>query len=156
MLKRTALLGALAISSIGFMPMPAAADDDIRLDFSPPPPRYEILPAERPGFVWQPGYWEWRHGRHVWVRGHWVRERPGYHWQPSRWVERDGRWYFERGRWDRERYAHWDRERWERQRWRNPDGDRDGDGIPNADDRDRDGDGVPNRRDAYPNNPYRY
>lgn len=152
MWKRKALFAALALSSIGFMPVPASAAVDVYLDFAPPAPRYEVLPAERPGFAWQPGYWQWRDGRHYWVRGHWVRERPGYHWHPNRWVERDGRWYFERGRWDRQRFA----SRWEDQRWRNPGGDRDRDGIPNAHDRDRDGDGVPNRRDDFPNNPNRY
>ena len=152
MWKRNALLGAIALSSIGLLPLPAAAQ--VYLEFAPPPPREEVMPRHRSGYVWQPGFWEWRDGRHVWVRGHWVRERRGMYWHPSRWVERDGRWYFERGRWDRERYAFRDRDR---------DGvpnrydrDRDNDGIPNRVDRDRDNDGVPNRFDDRPNNPYRH
>ena len=143
MWKRKALLGALALSSIGFMPLPASAQ--VWVEVAPPPPRHEVLPRHREGFVWQPGYWEIRGDRHVWVRGHWVKERRGMYWHPSRWVERDGRWYFERGRWDRERYA--DRGRGY--------GDRDRDGVPNRYDRDRDNDGVPNRFDDRPNNPYR-
>ena len=154
MWKRKALLGALAMASIGFMPLPSAAAVDVWVDFAPPAPRYEVIPADRPGFAWQPGYWEWRNGRHYWVRGHWVRERKGYYWHPSRWVERDGRYFFERGRWDRQRFAYRDRDR---------DGipnrydrDRDNDGVPNRLDRDRDNDGVPNRFDERPNNPRRY
>ena len=148
MWKRKALLAAVALSSIGFMPIPASAQ--IYLEIAPPPPRHEVLPSHRQGYVWQEGYWDWRGRRHVWVRGHWVRERPGYFWHPNRWEQRDGRWYLEKGRWDRQRYARWDDRRGPR-----PRGDRDRDGIPNAVDRDRDGDGVPNRRDARPNNPYR-
>ena len=154
MWKRKALLGAIALSSIAFMPIPASAQ--IYIDVAPPAARHEVVPAHRAGYVWQPGYYDWRNGRHVWVRGHWVRERQGMYWHPNRWIERDGRWYFERGRWARERYAY--------NRWR--DADRDGipnrrdrdldnDGVPNRYDRDRDGDGVRDRRDARPNNPYR-
>jgi hypothetical protein len=146
MWKRKALLGAIALSSIAFMPIPASAQ--IYIDVAPPAPRHEVVPAHRAGYVWQPGYYDWRGNRHVWVRGHWVRERQGMYWHPSRWEQRDGRWYLEKGRWDRERYA-------QRGRGNNPMGDRDRDGIPNAVDRDRDGDGVRDRRDARPNNPNR-
>ena len=147
MWKRKALLAALAVSSIGLIPIPASAQVGVYLDIAPPAPRHEVIPAPRHGYVWQPGYYDWRNGRHVWVRGYWVRERPGYYWHPSRWIERDGRYYFERGRWDRERYAYHGRG--------NPHGDRDRDGVPNRYDRDRDNDGVPNRFDERPNNPYR-
>jgi hypothetical protein len=149
MQKRKMLLAALAASSIGFMTAPASADVGIFLDSAPPAPRYEVVPAPRAGYIWQPGYYDWRNGRHVWVRGQWMRERKGYYWHPSRWEQRDGRWTLERGKWDRERWAE------NRQDRRGGGGDRDRDGVPNRVDRDRDGDGVPNRYDAAPNNPRR-
>jgi hypothetical protein len=149
MQKRKMLLAALAASSIGFMAAPASADVGIFLDSAPPAPRYEVVPAPRAGYIWQPGYYDWRNGRHVWVRGQWMRERKGYYWHPSRWEQRDGRWTLERGKWDRERWAE------NRQDRRGGGGDRDRDGVPNRVDRDRDGDGVPNRYDAAPNNPRR-
>ena len=159
MMKRKLLLAALAAASIGFTAIPASADVGIYLDVAPPAPRYEVVPAPRVGYVWQPGYWQWRDGRHVWARGHWVRERKGYYWHPSRWEQRDGRWAFERGRWDRERWAD---NRYRRGGDRDRDGipnrldrDKDGDGVPNRVDRDRDGDGVPNRVDNRPDNPTR-
>ncbi len=77
--------------------------------------RYEVVPATRAGFVWGPGYWEWRRHKHFWVAGHWVRHRPGYVYVPARWVERDGRWHYYGGAWNRH--------------------DRDGDGVPNRLDR---------------------
>lgn len=150
MSKRKLLLAALAASSLGLIPIPVSAQVGIYVDVAPPAPRYEVVPATRSGFVWQPGYHDWRNGRHVWVKGHWVRERKGHYWHPNRWEQREGRWTLERGRWDRERWAD---NRFTRKG--GPGGDRDRDGIPNALDRDKDGDGVRDRRDAAPNNPRR-
>lgn len=128
---------------------------------APPPPRYEREPRARRGYVWVPGYWNWRGNRHEWVRGNWMRARPGYEYAQPSWRQRDGQWYFEQGRWveprrgrDRDRDGIPDRleggadrdrdgvpDRLERR-----DGDRDG--VPDAQDRDRDNDGVRNRNDA--------
>lgn len=137
-------------------PLPSIAAVDIQLNFGPPPPlRVEPVPVPRPGYVWAPGYWDWRGNRHVWVDGYWIRERPGYYYQPHQWVQRGGSWYLERGRWDYGRGPYAGRGR-----------DSDRDGIPDRRDphpyaydgprgRDSDRDGVPDRRDAAPYNPYR-
>ena len=53
----------------------------------PPPPRVEVVPAPRTGYVWVPGYWDAREHRHVWARGHWVRERAGYRYIEPRWAQ---------------------------------------------------------------------
>lgn len=146
-ITRTAFLGALAIAlaPAGFATLPAAAAVQVFVDVAPPPPRHEVVPAPRRGYAWQPGYWHWRNGRHVWVEGHWVRARPGYYWHPSRWEQRNGRWAFNPGGWHRDRYVEY-----------RPRRDRDRDGIPDRRDRDRDNDGVPNRFDARPDNPRRH
>lgn len=136
MMKRKLLLGAMIASSLYVLPMPAAAETYIKV--APPAPRHEKAHSHRNGHVWVPGYWDWRGQRHVWVKGHYVRERPGYVYHAHRWQERDGRWVLERGRWNR-----------------GPAGDRDRDGIPNRLDRDKDNDGVRNRNDSHPNNPRR-
>jgi hypothetical protein len=141
MWQRKLLLAALATASIGVLPLPASAAVGFYVDIAPPAPRYEVVPAPRPGYVWAPGYWDWRGNRHVWSKGHWERERSGYYWHPNRWEQRDGRWTLEKGRWDRERYVS-----------NRGSGDRDRDGTPNRVDRDRDGDGVPNRVDRAPDN----
>ena len=136
MWKRNLLLGALATASIAVLPLPAAADAGIYVDIAPPAPRYEVTPAPRPGFIWVPGFWDWRGHRHVWVRGHWEHERAGYAWVPNRWEQRDGRWTLEHGRWERERVAEREHEHEH--------------GM-----RDRDHDGTPDRFDNHPDNPYR-
>ena len=140
-MKKT-LIAALLASSISAIALPAAAE--IYVNIAPPAPRYEVVPAPRAGYVWVPGYWDWRGHRHVWTRGHWERERHGYYWHPNRWIERDGHYVLEKGRWDRERFAE-----------NRGHGDRDHDGVPNRYDRDRDNDGVPNKYDRRPDNPNR-
>ena len=140
-MKKT-LIAALFASSVTAFALPAAAE--IYVNIAPPAPRYEVVPAPRHGYVWAPGYWDWRGSRHVWVKGHWEREHHGMYWHPSRWTERDGHYVLEKGRWDRERFAE-----------NHGRGDRDHDGVPNRYDRDKDNDGVPNRYDNAPNNPRR-
>src|SRR5258708_13388306 len=99
MWKRKLRGGALLASSIGLTPAVASAEVGIFLDVAPPAPRYEVVPASREGFVWAPGYWDWRDGRHYWNRGHWERQRVGYHWNESRWEHLDERWPLNLGGW---------------------------------------------------------
>ena len=113
------MLGAAA------MPQTSIAAIDVYVNVAPPADRYERVPEARRGYVWSPGYWDYRKNKHVWVKGSQVRERQGYAYEPNRWVERDGRWNLERSRWNH--------------------GQR----------RDSDHDGVPNNRDSRPNDPNR-
>jgi len=140
--KRKLLLAALAVSSIGVIPLSSSAAV-VWVEEAPPAPQHEVMPAPRHGYVWAPGYYDHRHGHYVWVKGHWEKERHGQYWHPSRWVQRDGRWTMEKGGWHHERYVE------------NRYGDRDHDGVPNRADHDRDGDGVRNSQDRAPDNPHR-
>ena len=116
--KRVLISSMLVAGMIGMGSLPpaamAATSVDVQLNFGPPAPRYEAVPAPRTGYIWSPGHWQWsRSGySHVWVAGHWERARVGYIYRAPRWVERGGRWYYEAPRWDR-----------------------DGDGVPNRYDR---------------------
>jgi len=118
MWKRKLLLSVMVAGTMGAI-APCAQALDIFVNTPPPALREEVMPAPRAGYVWAPGYWDWRSNKHVWTRGHWERERVGYYYHSPRWTERDGRWVIERSRWDRNR----------------PMGDRDGDGVPNRVDR---------------------
>ncbi|MGS1059355.1 YXWGXW repeat-containing protein [Burkholderia glumae] len=66
---------------------------------APPPPRVEVVPAPRVGYVWDAGHWVWRHGAYVWEPGHWQAVRVGYHWQPGHWAPRGDGWVWIRGHW---------------------------------------------------------
>lgn len=69
----------------------------------PPPMRYEVYgAAPGPGYVWTPGYWNYRGNSYAWVGGSWRRPpRAGYRWSPGTWQQhprngyrwRDGRWH---------------------------------------------------------------
>lgn len=119
MWTRKLLLSAIVASTFAAAAPSAFAAVDVYVNVPPPALRYEVVPSDRAGYIWAPGYWNWRSNRHVWNKGHWERERHGYYYHPSRWTEREGRWVNERSRWDRNR----------------PMGDRDGDGVPNRFDR---------------------
>ena len=109
------ILGSLVVSALGSLALPAAArtNVDVVVNFgAPPAPVYEYAAAPRIGFVWAPGYWDWRGARCHWVTGHYVRNRPGYVYRQTHWYAHDGRWHLARGGWDR-----------------------DGDGVPNYADR---------------------
>lgn len=107
------LIATVIATSFASVPLASMART-IVIREAPPPPRDEPVPQLRRGYVWAPGHWEWRHGKHVWVAGHQVRARRGHHWQADQWVERNGRWEYRPGRWAR--------------------GDRDHDGVPNRQD----------------------
>jgi hypothetical protein len=129
------------------------------VQYAPPAPLAERVPAARDGYVWAPGHYDWRDGRYVWVQGRWMQDRPGYEWREARWMQRsDGSWVLTEGSWIRtDRYSRYDDDdRYERRvPRRGPDGDLDRDGIRNREDRDRDGDGIANRNDDFPNDPDR-
>ncbi len=108
------LLAALIAGSFGAVTIPVSAAVVI-VRTAPPPPREERMPEARRGYVWAPGHWEWRHNRHTWIGGSWLRERRGYVYHAPEWQEHDGRWQMQRGNWAR--------------------GDKDGDGVPNGQDR---------------------
>lgn len=131
MQRKSLLAAAFAAALMGFGA--AHAQYNAIVSMAPPPPRHEIVPAPREGWIWAPGHYEYRGEDYVWVQGHWLRERVGYEYREPRWVQRaDGSWIFVGNNWERrmERHAR-------------------------ARGRDWDGDGIPDRRDRFPRNPNR-
>jgi WXXGXW repeat (2 copies) len=99
--QRALLLGLCMAASAVVAPTIASAGVSVDIDIAPPPVRVEEVPGPRSGYVWAPGFWEWRGGTHVWVPGRWRGERHGYHWAPDRWEQRGAHWHHERGHWER-------------------------------------------------------
>jgi hypothetical protein len=97
MLKRLSLASVLAITA--FVTTPAFAGINVEIGVAPPPPQVEVVPDPRPGYVWAPGYWSWRHEHHVWVAGHWIHERRGHVWIADRWEPRGEHYVFVPGHW---------------------------------------------------------
>jgi hypothetical protein len=96
------LLASLFAAAVVGAPGVAQARTYVDIDVAPPPPRVEVVPGPRPGYVWIPGAWDYNGHRHVWLRGHWVREHRGRHWVEDRWVQNGNRWHHDRGHWDRD------------------------------------------------------
>ena len=146
---KLAAVAVFTAASAGFSAPVFSAPVNVDILIAPPAPRHEVVPVDRPGHTWAPGYWDYRHNQYRWVSGHWERERPGYYYHGTSWVQHGDKWYIQQGGWRRNsdrdhdgipnRYDH----------------DRDNDGIRDRRDRDRDGDGVPNRYDSRPDNPRR-
>jgi len=93
----TVLAAATATFSVA-----AVAAPYVEVHVGPPPPHHEVVPAARPGYVWSPGYWDWRGHRHVWVNGHWERARHGYVYHEPRWEQNGNQWRLHHGSWDRD------------------------------------------------------
>lgn len=128
MLKKTFAIAVLAAASAAALaPMAASAQTTYTIvRVAPPAPIEEAVPAPRHGWVWAPGYYDYRGGQYSWVQGRWVHERRGYAWREARWVEMpNGEWRRVGGNWERGQHG------------------------------DRDHDGMSNRYDRHPYDPNR-
>jgi len=64
----------------------------------PAEPVYERPAPPAPNALWIPGEWEWRGGRYVFIRGHYViNERRT--WVPGHWRETPGGFVWQKGHW---------------------------------------------------------
>lgn len=85
MLKRTlyTFLAAAVISAPALMAVGAgtpAAAQEASLSINLGGPAYEVVPAPRPGYAWQAGYWRWDHGHRYWEHGYW-RDFHRHYWR---------------------------------------------------------------------------
>jgi hypothetical protein len=67
---------------------------------APPQPMVEeAAKAERPGFVWVSGRWDWQQGSWQWIGGRWEKVRTGHAWREGRWEQRGQQWHWIEGEW---------------------------------------------------------
>lgn len=100
----------IATTSAAFIATPAQAQINLNIIIgdAPPPPRYEAVPAGRPGHLWAPGFWSWDGRRHVWQEGHWERVRQGEVYVRPEWVRVDNGWRLREGGWRRDARPHYE------------------------------------------------
>jgi hypothetical protein len=99
---RTAVLCIALGISANTVPALSFAASYVEVEVAPPALREEVIPEARVGYVWAPGYWEWRRHEHIWVTGHYIRARHGHHWVSAHWNHEGERYRFEVGHWDRD------------------------------------------------------
>jgi len=99
-LGRLTMIAAIAAGSLA-VPAASQAQVAFSINVGPPPPRYEVVPPPRPGYVWAPGYWNWNGHQHVWHNGYWQHERHGYRWAPTHWERHGNNWRMNNGHWVR-------------------------------------------------------
>jgi hypothetical protein len=102
MLIRTGFFCAAMGIAAFVAPTPSHARVYLDVNVAPPESRVEVVPAERSGYAWAPGYYNYSGHSHVWVTGRYIRARHGQHWTADRWEQRGDRWHHDRGRWDRD------------------------------------------------------
>jgi WXXGXW repeat (2 copies) len=103
LIKKVLLAVLIAAGAIGaaVTPLPSMAEASLDLNAGPPADRYERAPEPRNGYVWSPGYWDYRNNAHVWVAGTSIQARDGYVYTPRRWAQREGRWNLQPDSWHR-------------------------------------------------------
>ena len=90
----------LLAAACGIFLTAGIASAQVVVHIGPPPPRHEVIPPPRHGYVWHPGYQRWDGHAYVWTPGEYVvAPRPGAHWVPGHWSHRRGGWVWIEGHW---------------------------------------------------------
>lgn len=98
---RNGLPAALYLSSLLMASLATpGVGAEVTSDIAPPPARIERV-APREGFIWAPGYWQWKGIAYYWVSGTYIFERRGAHWIPDQWQQEGAHWQYVRGHWER-------------------------------------------------------
>jgi WXXGXW repeat (2 copies) len=100
MLIRTGLFCAAMGIAAFIAPTPGSARVYLDVNVAPPAAQVEVVPVERRGYAWAPGYYNWSGHEHVWVGGRYIKQRSGHHWVADRWEQHGDSWRHEPGRWD--------------------------------------------------------
>jgi hypothetical protein len=102
-MRSTIIMRSMLLSLIlaGGISSGSAVARNVIIEIAPPAARVEVVPVQRHGYAWAPGYWGWQRNKHVWVNGHTMRARNGYAWTSDRWNQVDNRYHFQPGRWTR-------------------------------------------------------
>ena len=101
-MKIRSIVVALAIA-LGMLGMAATANAktvELEIGVAPPPDRVEVVPAPRPGYIYERGHYIVEGDRYVWHEGQFIREREGHHYEPYVLKRHGDRWHYRGGHWD--------------------------------------------------------
>ncbi|TMG81580.1 MAG: hypothetical protein E6H78_16550 [Betaproteobacteria bacterium] len=91
---------ALSLGLVAGAGVAQAGRVEVEIGVAPPPARVEVVPAPRPGYIYERGHYTWDGRAYAWTEGRFIEERQGHVYvQPS--IEPRGeRYYFRSGHWD--------------------------------------------------------
>ena len=99
-LRKSIGTAALAVGLMGTASIAAAAISEIEIRTAPPPPRVEVVPVPREGFIYEPGHYSYDGEKYVWADGRFIQQREGRTYTPYALERRGDNWYFRPGYWD--------------------------------------------------------
>src|SRR6516165_9829022 len=91
---------AMALSTLGIAATANAKVIDLEIGTAPPPDRVEVVPAPRPGYIYERGHYIVEGDRYVWHEGQFIREREGHRYEPYVLEHHGDRWHYRGGHWD--------------------------------------------------------
>ncbi len=102
--KLTKVFTAAALAGLFLLPSLADAGVRVYVRFGPPKVRtVKVVKPVRPcaKAIWVSAHWQYKHGRHVRLRGYWVKPRHGYVYVQPRWKKNHHGYYYVAGHWKR-------------------------------------------------------
>ena len=97
----TAVAGlALSVGIAAAAGIAQARSVEVEINTAPPADRVEVVPAPRPGYVYERGHYAWDGHAYVWTDGRFIEERPGHTYEQARIEHRGEHYYFHKGHWD--------------------------------------------------------
>jgi hypothetical protein len=73
---------------------------EVEINTAPPADRVEVVPAPRPGYVYERGHYAWDGHAYVWTEGRFIEERPGHVYTQPMIEHRGEHFVFRKGHWD--------------------------------------------------------
>jgi hypothetical protein len=92
---------ALAAGLLGTATVGIAAPVEIEIRTAPPADRVEVVPAPRPGFVFEKGHYQYDGEKYVWQEGQFFKEREGQKYIPYAFEKRGDLYYYRPGYWEK-------------------------------------------------------
>ena len=97
---RSAIGAAVAVGMLTGAGVAQAKSIEVEIGTAPPPEREVIVPAQRPGYVYERPHYAWDGRAYVWTEGKYIEERPGHHYEQPKIEHRGEHYYFRSGHWD--------------------------------------------------------
>ncbi len=102
--KLTKVFTAAALAGLFLLPSLAEAAVRVYVRVGPPTVRtVRVIKPVRPcaKAIWISAHWQYKHGRHVRLKGYWVKPRHGYVYVRPRWKKNRHGYYYVTGHWKR-------------------------------------------------------